>query len=225
MKIITDNKKFSLLVAFLVVVVFVVSFSNSPGVAQAPDSNLATVDAVNGQVVSEGAIFAPLVVNFRPSFKEGTKKVYPSYNIAVKDIENRNNIVEFRVNIETKVSIPPDYAVVDFDWSNRNSAVATVTIKDPQIVAGLRYPTYISAINDVSNVLSEPLIKIINVVEIAPVVPTVEPIATNVAGEQDTQNFWNRLTNSARLRWQLALRTISSLFDNVANWFRGFTSR
>jgi len=100
-----------------------------------------------------------------------------------------------------------------------------VTIKDPQIVAGLRYPTYISAINDVSNVLSEPLIKIINVVEIAPVVPTVEPIATNVAGEQDTQNFWNRLTNSARLRWQLALRTISSLFDNVANWFRGSTSR
>jgi len=199
MKIITDNKKFSLLVAFLVVVVFVVSFSNSPGVAQAPDSNLATVDAVNGQVVSEGAISAPLVVQFRPSLKLGTTEVYLNYNILVK--ENDEKILEFNVNIETKISTP-DNAVIN--WSGVKDDIVTVTINDPEILAGHTYTTQTSAIHEFTT---------------KNVVPTVQPesLQNNVVAEQGSKTFFERIRR--------IIDAVTDFFGNIGDNIGSFLNR
>ncbi|HEY4714987.1 MAG TPA: hypothetical protein VIH31_00565 [Candidatus Paceibacterota bacterium] len=211
MKIITDNKKFSLLVAFLVVVVFVVSFSNSPGVAQAPDSNLATVDAVNGQVVSEGAISAPLVVQFRPSLKLGTTEVYLNYNILVK--ENDEKILEFNVNIETKISTP-DNAVIN--WSGVKDDIVTVTINDPEILAGHTYTTQTSAINDITGASSAPLFHEFTTKN---VVPTVQPesLQNNVVAEQGSKTFFERIRR--------IIDAVTDFFGNIGDNIGSFLNR
>jgi hypothetical protein len=222
-KLIIDNKKFSLLVAIIVGFVSLAAFSNAPQVAQAPESNLAAAGTVNTQIVGQASV-APVSFKFFPSVsataRVGAILLFPNYSISIK---NGDNVVtEFKVNIQTRVVTPNSASV---SWSGVNTEAVTISINDTKILGlfniNTKYSAYISAINDSTGSMSEPLVKTFVTSQVVASATTTGTINTTPP-TQTERSIWAK--GFARIR-VVFIQIITGISDFFSNLFGGSSQR